>query len=87
MELIIIIIFGIFFLLSSIRVAKKSERIVIFRLGRFLNIMGPGLVLLVPILDKGVKVNLGEKIPEWQALSKEQLEEMIKTLPEINILT
>ena len=40
--------------------------------------MGPGLVLLIPGVDKGVKVNVKEKIPGWQTLSQKELEERIK---------
>lgn len=70
----------IFFLSSSIRVAKENEWIVVFRLGRFLNIKGPGFVLIVPIIDKCIKVDLSEKVPGWQALSKLELDEKIKSL-------
>jgi len=63
---------------ASIKVAKEFERIVVFRLGRFFKIVGPGLILLIPGVDKGVRVNLKEKIPEWQTLSQKELEERIK---------
>jgi regulator of protease activity HflC (stomatin/prohibitin superfamily) len=78
MELLIIILVLIIILAASIKVAKEFERIAIFRLGRFLKIAGPGLVLLPPFVDKGVKVNLKEKIPEWNILATKDLEERIK---------
>ncbi len=78
MELIIPIIVLIIILAASIKVANEFERIVVFRLGRYFKIMGPGLVLLIPGVDKGIKVNLKEKIPGWHTLSSKDLEERIK---------
>ena len=49
------------------------------RLGRFIRVAGPGLVILLPFIDRGMKVNLNEEIPGWQGLSKMELEERIKT--------
>lgn len=48
----------IFFLASAIRILKEYERGVIFRLGRVIKIKGPGLIILIPIIDKMVKVSL-----------------------------
>jgi len=81
--IVIVLVLVIFFLSSSLKIAHESERVVVFRLGRLCSIVGPGLVLVIPILDKGVKVDLGEKIAGWRALSKEQLAEKIRELPEI----
>jgi regulator of protease activity HflC (stomatin/prohibitin superfamily) len=64
--------------LISVKVSREDERFVIFRLGRFSKIAGPGLFLLIPFVDRGIKVNLSENIPGWQGLSKEQLDEKIK---------
>ena len=58
--LIIIIVFVLYILASSIRILREYERGVIFRLGRVLGggVKGPGLILLIPIIDKMVKVTL-----------------------------
>jgi regulator of protease activity HflC (stomatin/prohibitin superfamily) len=57
---IIIIVLILYVLASSIRILREYERGVIFRLGRVLdgNTKGPGLILLIPIIDKMVKVSL-----------------------------
>lgn len=47
-----------FFLLSGIRVAQEFQRGVLFRLGRFKQIKGPGLYWLIPLLDKQQLVDL-----------------------------
>ena len=48
----------VFFLVSAIKVLREYERGVIFRLGRIIKTKGPGLILLIPIIDKMVKVSL-----------------------------
>lgn len=45
-------------LIRSFRVLNEYERGVIFRLGKFVAVKGPGLIILIPILDKMVKVSL-----------------------------
>ncbi|HCL00259.1 MAG TPA: hypothetical protein DHW42_09180 [Candidatus Marinimicrobia bacterium] len=56
---IVTIIILVFFVLSSaIRVLKEYERGVIFRLGRMIGAKGPGLFLIIPFIDKMVKVSL-----------------------------
>lgn len=47
-----------FFLASAIRVLREYERGVIFRLGRVIKTKGPGLIILIPVIDKMVKVSL-----------------------------
>ena len=56
----IIVIFVLYILASAIRILREYERGVVFRLGRVLRdgVKGPGLILLIPIIDKMVKVSL-----------------------------
>ena len=55
--LTVVVIVGLI-LASAIRVLKEYERGVIFRLGRLIGAKGPGLILLIPIIDKMQKVSL-----------------------------
>jgi regulator of protease activity HflC (stomatin/prohibitin superfamily) len=55
---ILFIIIVVAILWSAIRILKEYERGVIFRLGRVIKTKGPGLILLIPIIDKMVKVSL-----------------------------
>jgi regulator of protease activity HflC (stomatin/prohibitin superfamily) len=55
---IVIILFLIFVLSSAIRILREYERGVVFRLGRLISVRGPGLILLIPVIDKMVKVSL-----------------------------
>jgi regulator of protease activity HflC (stomatin/prohibitin superfamily) len=53
-----ILVLVIFFLSAAIRILNEYERGVIFRLGRVIAAKGPGLIILIPIVDKMVKVSL-----------------------------
>jgi len=56
--IIAIIALVVFFLSAAIRILNEYERGVIFRLGRVIASKGPGLIILIPIVDKMVKVSL-----------------------------
>ena len=56
--LAVVVVFVLFVLMSAIRILKEYERGVIFRLGRLVGSKGPGLILLIPIIDKMEKVSL-----------------------------
>lgn len=57
-QFIPVLVLIIFFLSSAIKVIREYDRAVIFRLGRFLSVKGPGLIILIPIIDRMVKVSL-----------------------------
>jgi regulator of protease activity HflC (stomatin/prohibitin superfamily) len=46
---------------SAVRIIPEYQRLVVFRLGRALGARGPGLVLLIPFVDRGVRVDLRER--------------------------
>ena len=52
----IIGILVLYILASSIRILKEYERGVVFRLGRMVGVRGPGLILLIPLIEKKEKV-------------------------------
>lgn len=53
-----ILIFSIFFLASALKVLKEYERGVVFMLGRFWRVKGPGLVIVIPAIQTMVRVDL-----------------------------
>jgi regulator of protease activity HflC (stomatin/prohibitin superfamily) len=55
---IAIVILVLFFLSAAIRILNEYERGVIFRLGRVLAAKGPGLIILIPVIDKMIRVSL-----------------------------
>ena len=54
----ILIVIAIFIILSALRVLREYERGVVFRLGRIVGAKGPGLIILIPLIDKMTKVSL-----------------------------
>jgi regulator of protease activity HflC (stomatin/prohibitin superfamily) len=56
--LIPIVILAILVLPSAVRILREYERAVVFRLGKLLRAKGPGLVLLIPIVDRMVRMDL-----------------------------
>jgi regulator of protease activity HflC (stomatin/prohibitin superfamily) len=56
--IITVVIIALFILANAIRILKEYERGVIFRLGRLIGAKGPGLILLIPIVDKMIRVDL-----------------------------
>ncbi len=57
-----------------ISVVKQYERAVIFRLGRYIGTRGPGLVILLPFIDRGVKIDMREVVldePPQSSITKD----------------
>ena len=58
------IVLAIILLASAIRVVPEYMRLVVFRLGRCVGSKGPGIVILIPIVDRGISVDLREQVRE-----------------------
>ena len=56
--LFVLVFFFVIILANAIRILREYERGVIFRLGRLIGVKGPGIIFLIPIVDKMVKVSL-----------------------------
>lgn len=56
--IVVIVVLVLMFLANAIRILNEYERGVIFRLGRVINAKGPGLIILIPYIDRMVKVSL-----------------------------
>jgi len=54
----LLVFFGLILLFNMIKILKEYERGVIFRLGRLIGTKGPGMIILIPIIDKMVRVDL-----------------------------
>ena len=61
-SIIIVIIFLVLVLSAAIKILAEYQRIVIFRLGRLLGIKGPGLVFIIPLIDKIMKLDLRTRV-------------------------
>lgn len=56
--LVVIVVFVLFVLFSTVKVVQEYERGVVFRLGRLMGPRGPGLILLIPFVERMQKVDL-----------------------------
>jgi len=54
----------VIFLANAIRIVPEYQRLVVFRLGRCIGAKGPGLILLIPVIDRAVRVDLREQVRE-----------------------
>lgn len=68
------VLIAVALLVTAIRVIPEYQRLVVFRLGRSIGARGPGVVILIPIVDRGVKVDLREQvrdIPHQTSITKD----------------
>lgn len=71
---IILLIFILGLLASSIKIVREYERVVQFRLGRLMGAKGPGIVFVVPIINRLIKTDLRERyleVPHQTAITKD----------------
>src|SRR5690348_5789041 len=74
--LVVIVFFVLIFLGASVRVLREYERGVIFRLGRLIAQKGPGLILLIPLIDRMVRVDLRTvtlNIPPQEVITRDNV--------------
>ncbi|QEL26750.1 slipin family protein [Bosea sp. F3-2] len=73
---LIIALLGAFFLSAAIRILREYERGVVFTLGRFTGVMGPGLIILVPFIQQMVRVDLRvvvQDVPPQDVISRDNV--------------
>ena len=56
--MIVFLVIVVFIIANSVRILREYERGVVFRLGRFVGVRGPGLIILIPLFEKMVRVTL-----------------------------
>jgi regulator of protease activity HflC (stomatin/prohibitin superfamily) len=73
---VLFVVFSILVALSGIRVVKEYERFMVFRLGRAKGFRGPGLVLIIPFFEKGIKVDVRTKtleVPKQEVITADNI--------------
>ena len=73
---IMLAIFALVILFSAIKILREYERGVIFRLGRLIDQKGPGLILLIPFIDRMVKLDLRTvtlNIPPQEVITRDNV--------------
>jgi regulator of protease activity HflC (stomatin/prohibitin superfamily) len=75
-SMIFVIMVVLFFLWSAVKILNEYQRGVVFRLGRVIQLKGPGLILLLPIIDRMVKVALRTitmDVPSQDVITKDNV--------------
>jgi regulator of protease activity HflC (stomatin/prohibitin superfamily) len=73
---VIVVVLGLLLLMTSVRVLREYERGVVFRVGRLSALKGPGLVLLIPVVDRMVRVGLRTvtlNIPAQEVITRDNV--------------
>ena len=81
METAVIIVIAVVFVVlvvaaAAIKVAQEYERGVVFRLGKYMEVRGPGLFVIIPFVERSVKVDLRVEtldIPSQEAITKDNV--------------
>lgn len=72
----VVLFFAIIILPSAIKIVQEYERGIVFRLGRYVGPRGPGLFLIIPIVDKMMKIDLRVitlEVPPQEVISKDNV--------------
>jgi regulator of protease activity HflC (stomatin/prohibitin superfamily) len=73
---IVILVLIIILLAAAIRIMAEYQRIVVFRLGRLAGIKGPGLVFIIPIVDRVIKLDLRTRVidvPKQRVITRDNV--------------
>jgi regulator of protease activity HflC (stomatin/prohibitin superfamily) len=76
LPMIVVIVLVVMFLASAIRILNEYERAVVFRLGRIRDVKGPGLIIIIPGIDRVVKVDMRTitmDIPPQDVITKDNV--------------
>ncbi len=73
---IAVVLIPVFILLYSLKILREYERGVVFLLGRFWRVKGPGLIIIIPIIQQMVRVDLRTRVldvPEQDVISRDNV--------------
>lgn len=85
-----ILVLVVLFLASAIRILNEYERGVIFRLGRVIATKGPGLIILIPIIDRLVKVDMRTitmDVPPQDVITRDNVSVSVNAVIYFRVLT
>jgi len=76
LPLLVIVVLVVMFLASAIKILNEYERAVLFRLGRIRDIKGPGLIIIIPGIDKIVRIDMRTitmDVPSQDVITKDNV--------------
>lgn len=85
-----ILVLVVLFLASAIRILNEYERGVVFRLGRVIGTKGPGLIILIPIIDRLVKVDMRTitmDVPPQDVITRDNVSVSVNAVIYFRVLT
>ena len=88
--LIFVIVVVVMFLMSAIKVLNEYERGVIFRLGRLIGAKGPGLIILIPIIDKMQRISLrlvALDVPAQDVITRDNVSVKVNAVVYFRVMT
>ncbi len=86
----VIVVLAVMFLSAAIKVLNEYERGVIFRLGRIIATKGPGLIILIPVIDRMVRVDLRTitlDVPTQDVITKDNVSVKVNAVIYFRVLT
>lgn len=86
---LVILVLIIILAANSVKILREYERGVIFRLGRYTGVRGPGLILLVPVIEKMMKVNLRTfvmDVPPQDVITKDNVSVKVNAVVYFRVL-
>jgi regulator of protease activity HflC (stomatin/prohibitin superfamily) len=86
---VVLAILAAIILFSAIKVLREYERGVIFRLGRLIALKGPGLILLIPIIDRMVRVDLRTvtlNIPPQEVITRDNVPSRVNAVAYFRVI-
>ncbi len=86
----VIVVLAVMFLSAAIKVLNEYERGVIFRLGRLIATKGPGLIILIPVIDRMVRVDLRTitlDVPTQDVITKDNVSVKVNAVIYFRVLT
>ena len=85
----VVVVFGLIVLFSAVKVVQEYERGVVFRLGRLLGPRGPGLILLIPFVERMQKVDLRTvtmDIPAQEVITRDNVTVRVNAVAYFRVL-
>jgi len=86
---ILIVLVPLFIVLSAIKILREYERGVVFLLGRFWKVKGPGLVIIIPVIQQMVRVDLRTRVhdvPEQDVISRDNVSVKVNAVVYFRVL-
>jgi regulator of protease activity HflC (stomatin/prohibitin superfamily) len=85
----VIVVLAAVFLVAAVRVYREYERAVVFTLGRFWQVKGPGLIIIVPLIQQAVRVDLRTvvlEVPTQDVISRDNVSVKVNAVVYLRVI-